>query len=62
MAERSPIPMAQQRRLLRVHQPADAAKTDAVPAKDGTHNAATEDNQKESTSKKKKGLRKLVPW
>jgi outer membrane protein assembly factor BamD len=45
-----------------VGQPADAAKTDAVPAKDGTHNAATEDNQKESTSKKKKGLRKLVPW
>jgi outer membrane protein assembly factor BamD len=40
----------------------DAAKTDAAPAKEGTQSGATEDNQKESTSKKKKGLRKLVPW
>jgi outer membrane protein assembly factor BamD len=38
-------------------QPSDAAKTDAAPAKD-----ATQDGKKESTSKKKKGLRKIVPW
>jgi outer membrane protein assembly factor BamD len=43
-------------------QPADAAKTDAAPAKDGTQTAAASDDQKESTSKKKKGLRKLIPW
>jgi outer membrane protein assembly factor BamD len=40
----------------------DAAKADAAPARDGTQNAAIEDNQKESTSKKKKGLRKIIPW
>ena len=43
-------------------QPADAAKTDAAPAKDGTQTAAASNDQKESTSKKKKGLRKLIPW
>jgi outer membrane protein assembly factor BamD len=36
----------------------DAAKTDAAPAQSGD----TKDTKKESTSKKKKGLRKLVPW
>jgi outer membrane protein assembly factor BamD len=35
---------------------------DAASAKDGTQNGATGDNPKESTSKKKKGLRKIVPW
>jgi hypothetical protein len=43
-------------------QPADAAKADAAPAKDGTQGGTASDDQKESTSKKKKGLRKLVPW
>ncbi len=38
-------------------QTSDAAKTDA--AQDGKSNG---DNKKESTSKKKKGLKKLVPW
>jgi len=33
----------------------EAAKTDAAPAQNG-------DDKKESTSKKKKGLRKLIPW
>lgn len=33
----------------------DAAKTDGAPAQNG-------DDKKESTSKKKKGLRKLIPW
>jgi outer membrane protein assembly factor BamD len=36
----------------------DAAKTDAAPAQNGDN----KDAKKESTSKKKKGLRKLVPW
>jgi len=36
----------------------DAAKTDASTAQDG----ANGDGKKESTSKKKKGLRKIVPW
>lgn len=39
-------------------QTGDAAKTDAT-AQDGKSNG---DNKKESTSKKKKGLKKLVPW
>ena len=43
-------------------QPADAAKADAAPAKGGTQSGAASDDQKESTSKKKKGLRKLIPW
>jgi outer membrane protein assembly factor BamD len=38
----------------------DAAKTDAAPAKDGTGTDA--DKKKESTSKKKKGLKKIIPW
>lgn len=37
---------------------ADGTKTDAVPAQNGDN----KDAKKESTSKKKKGLRKLVPW
>jgi len=55
-------------------QPTDASKTDAAPASGQTADAAKTggsttqdgktngDNKKESTSKKKKGLRKIVPW
>jgi outer membrane protein assembly factor BamD len=43
-------------------QPSDAAKADAVPAQNDTQSEAKEDKKKESTSKKKKGLRKIVPW
>ena len=39
-------------------QTSDSAKTDAA-AQDGKSNG---DNKKESTSKKKKGLKKIVPW
>ena len=39
-------------------QTSDAAKTDAA-AQDGKSNS---DNKKESTSKKKKGLKKILPW
>jgi outer membrane protein assembly factor BamD len=39
-------------------QSTDAPKTDAAPAQNGDN----KDIKKESTSKKKKGLRKLVPW
>jgi hypothetical protein len=35
---------------------------EAASGKDGAQNGATGDNPKESTSKKKKGLRKMVPW
>jgi outer membrane protein assembly factor BamD len=38
------------------------AKTDDPAAKDVTQNANSSDNAKESTSKKKKGLKKLIPW
>ena len=40
-------------------QTADAAKADTSKMQDGTQNGT---NGKESTSKKKKGLRKIVPW
>ena len=43
-------------------QPTDAAKTDASKVQDGTQNGTNGDSKKESTSKKKKGLRKIVPW
>jgi outer membrane protein assembly factor BamD len=43
-------------------QSADAAKTDGSTAQAGTPNATSDDNKKESTSKKKKGLKKLIPW
>jgi outer membrane protein assembly factor BamD len=44
-------------------QTADAtAKTDGSSAKDATQNGSSSDNTKESTSKKKKGLRKIIPW
>ena len=40
----------------------DAAKTDGSTAQTGTQNGTTDNNGKESTSKKKKGLKKLIPW
>lgn len=43
-------------------QPSDAPKTDTSPAQDATQNGTNADSTKESTSKKKKGLRKIVPW
>lgn len=43
-------------------QPADAAKTDAAPAQGGIQDATKPDSKKESSSKKKKGLRKIIPW
>ena len=43
-------------------QPGDAAKADAAPAQDSAQNGTKDDKKKESTSKKKKGLRKIVPW
>jgi hypothetical protein len=39
-------------------QATDTAKTDAATAQDGTNG----NGKKESTSKKKKGLRKIIPW
>ena len=43
-------------------QATDAAKTDGSTALDGTQNGTNGNSKKESTSKKKKGLRKIVPW
>jgi outer membrane protein assembly factor BamD len=52
-------------------QPADAAKpdatteattTEAAKVQNGAQNGITDGSKKESTSKKKKGLRKIVPW
>jgi outer membrane protein assembly factor BamD len=43
-------------------QVADAAKADASKTQDGAQNGTNGDAKKESTSKKKKGLRKVVPW
>ena len=43
-------------------QPGDAAKADAAPAQDSAQNGTKDDKKQESTSKKKKGLRKIVPW
>jgi outer membrane protein assembly factor BamD len=43
-------------------QTADAPKPDGATGQAGTQNGTNGDNKKESTSKKKKGLRKMVPW
>jgi outer membrane protein assembly factor BamD len=43
-------------------QTADAAKADAAKTQDATQNGTNGDSKKESTSKKKKGLRKVIPW
>lgn len=37
-------------------------KTDAPAAQDPAQDSTSPDNKKESTSKKKKGLRKIIPW
>ncbi len=43
-------------------QATDAPKTDGATAQDATQTGTNGNNKKESTSKKKKGLRKIVPW
>jgi len=43
-------------------QASDTPKTDGSTAQDGTQNGANGSSKKESTSKKKKGLRKVIPW
>ncbi len=43
-------------------QTTDATKTDGSTAQDATQSGTSGNNKKESTSKKKKGLRKIVPW
>jgi len=43
-------------------QATDATKADGSTAQSGTPNATSDDSKKESTSKKKKGLKKLIPW
>ena len=43
-------------------QATDAPKTDGSTTQEGTQNGANGDSKKESTSKKKKGLRKVLPW
>ena len=43
-------------------QAADGAKTDGTTAQGTTQNGTNGDNKKESTSKKKKGIKKIIPW
>ena len=43
-------------------QTGDTAKTDAAKTQDASQTGNQDDKKKESTSKKKKGLRKLIPW
>ncbi len=43
-------------------QASDAAKADGATAQDAMQNGTNGKSKKESTSKKKKGLRKIVPW
>jgi len=43
-------------------QTTDAPKTDGATAQDATQTGTNGNNKKESTSKKKKGLRKIIPW
>jgi outer membrane protein assembly factor BamD len=43
-------------------QGTDATKTDGSTAQDATQSGTSGDSKKESTSKKKKGLRKIIPW
>jgi hypothetical protein len=40
----------------------DAAKADAAQTPDGTQSGPNADKKKESTSKKKKGIKKILPW
>lgn len=41
---------------------ADGTKTDAATAQDGKPAGTAVDKKKESTSKKKKGLKRIIPW
>jgi hypothetical protein len=43
-------------------QSSDGTKADGTQPQDASQNSGNGDNQKESTSKKKKGLRKIIPW
>ena len=43
-------------------QATDAPKADGSTTQDGTQNGVNGDSKKESTSKKKKGLRRVLPW
>jgi outer membrane protein assembly factor BamD len=43
-------------------QAPDATKTDGSTAQDATQSGTDGNGKKESTSKKKKGLRKIIPW
>ncbi len=43
-------------------QAADAAKTDGSTAQGATQNGTNGNSKKESTSKKKKGIKKIIPW
>ncbi len=43
-------------------QTTEATQTDGLKAQDGTQNGTNGESKKESTSKKKKGLRKIIPW
>ena len=43
-------------------QNSEAAKPDGSTGPDSTQNGTAGDTKKESTSKKKKGIRKIVPW
>jgi len=43
-------------------QTTDAPKTDGATAQGGTQAGTNGNNIKESTSKKKKGMRKIIPW
>jgi outer membrane protein assembly factor BamD len=43
-------------------QTADQSKADGAKPADGTQPATANDKTKESSSKKKKGLRKIIPW
>ncbi len=43
-------------------QATDASKADGSTTQDGTQNGVNGNSKKESTSKKKKGLRKVLPW
>jgi outer membrane protein assembly factor BamD len=43
-------------------QATDAAKTDGSTAQDAAQTGTNGDSKKESTSKKKKGIKKIIPW
>ena len=45
-----------------VGQASDGTKTDAASAQDASQAGTKDDKKNESSSKKKKGLRKIIPW